>query len=107
MISHTHEYRFWHAHEHAHNSGLPDYADERHGGGHYHLWFQTHSHGDGVRPPHSHKDRQYHPEDDGVVTQHHAPKDHDYDEPEHHPECKLPYYGGGMKGCIDRCASQK
>ncbi len=96
MANHTHEYYFWHTHMHLHGGDL----NVGHNEGHYHLWSQTHSHGDGVRPPHTHKDRQAHPDESSV--QHHGLADHG-NEPEHHPECKLPYYGGGLKGCIDRC----
>ncbi len=84
-MSHTHEYRYWHAHMHAH-------ADERslvdtplstgsprthHDTGHFHLWAQTHGHGEkSDGSPHTHRDRQHHPEDDGVITHHHATADH-------------------------------
>lgn len=27
----------------------------------------------------------------------------EYGGQEHHPECKFPYYGGGVHGCISRC----
>ena len=50
--------------------------------------------------PHTHKDKQVHPDESFV--HHHALTDHEPPS-EHHPECKLPYYGGGFKGCIDRC----
>ena len=101
MTSHTHEYAFWHIHRHSHVlRPLPEGAEESHDTGHYHLWSQTHDHGEGLKLPHTHKDKQVHPDESFV--HHHPPIDH-ADELEHHPECKLPYYGGGLKGCIDKC----
>ena len=85
-MSHSHEYRYWHAHLHSH-------ADERslvdmplstgnprthHDTGHYHPWAQTHGHGErSDGSPHTHKEKQDHPRDDGVITHHHATADHE------------------------------
>ena len=105
MISHTHEYAFWHIHLHNHAyRELPKEAFEGHDTGHYHLWSQTHSHGEGIKMPHTHKDKQVHPDESFV--HHHAIVDHEPPD-EHHPECKPPYYGGGLNGCIDRCEAKK
>ena len=108
MANHSHEYNFWHTHMHLHGGDL----EIGHNTGHYHLWAQTHDHGDKSHlSPHTHKGKQYHPEtDEDNEIHHHAPIDHkplDYDTVEHHPECKPPYYGGGLKGCIDRCEAGK
>ncbi len=104
-MAHSHKYDFWHAHVHWHGC-------LEHDTGHYHLWAQTHDHGaksNGL--PHTHQDKQYHPAVNGDdEMHHHADIDHkplDYDIAEHHPECKLPYYGGGLVGCIDRCEASK
>ena len=113
-MSHTHHYSFWHAHEHYHElvtdapgeMKLAAKYTSKHNTGHYHNWMQTHDHGAGGKGPHTHKARQYHEENDPETKHHHALDAHD-NEPEHHPECKLPYYGGGLKGCIDQCESGK
>ncbi len=112
--THTHEYAFWHIHNHEHkdeDKGLAgwepkinDYYTYKHDIGHYHLWSQTHDHGESIKVPHTHKDKQVHP--DELFVHHHAVADHEPPN-EHHPECKLPYYGGGLKGCIDRCKAKK
>ncbi len=108
-MTHTHEYAFWHTHLHFHKQIHRDAEDRivgagrysaEHDTGHYHLWAQTHDHGESTKMPHTHKDKQVHPDESFVY--HHAPIDH-ANELEHHPECKLQYYGGGLKGCIDRC----
>ena len=81
MATHTHEYRYWHTHLHNHAyRELPKGAFEGHDTGHYHLWAQTHDHGEGIKMPHTHKDKQVHP--DESFTHHHADIDHkplDYD----------------------------
>jgi hypothetical protein len=83
MINHTHEYNFWHIHEHSHGKdvnyslaavGLKGISSETHNTGHYHLFTQIHEHGS--VNPHSHKERQYHPQDSDVIH-HHAVKDHE------------------------------
>ncbi len=108
-MTHSHEYSFWHAHMHDHDYGETGMS---HDTGHFHLYAQTHNHGAKSNlMPHSHKEKQYHPENDvDGPYHHHALADHkplDYDVAEHHPECKLPYYGGGLQGCIDRCEAGK
>ena len=87
-MPHAHEYRFWHAHEHVHTDSTKGasewkvtYIDDqyrfKHDTGHYHLWAQAHYHGGkSDLAPHTHKDKQYHPEDDGVIKHHHADADH-------------------------------
>ncbi len=84
MTTHTHEYKFWHTHDHEHrdeSKGLSgwepeteDYYTYKHDTGHYHLWAQTHSHGEGIKMPHTHKDKQVHPDESFV--HHHADIDH-------------------------------
>ena len=69
-LSHTHEYRFWHAHVHKH-------LGVEHDTGHYHLYVQNHDHGDGNKSPHSHKEKQAHPAEDGVTVHHHGLADHE------------------------------
>ena len=82
-MSHTHHYRFWHAHTHRHMAppdGSPPITWE-HNTGHYHNWMQTHDHGGGAdKTPHTHKDKQYHPTDDKVTKHHHALDAHDTEE---------------------------
>ena len=76
MATHTHEYSFWHIHMHLHGEPLKI----GHNTGHYHLWAQTHDHGEGIKMPHTHKDKQVHPDESFV--HHHADIDHkplDYD----------------------------
>ncbi len=75
MTNHTHEYKFWHIHRHSHILRLlPEGAEESHDTGHYHLWTQTHDHGEGLKIPHTHKDKQVHPDESFV--HHHAIADH-------------------------------
>ena len=79
MTNHTHEYAFWHIHRHSHVlRPLPEGAEESHDTGHYHLWAQTHSHGEGIKMPHTHKDKQVHPDESFV--HHHAITDHEIQE---------------------------
>ncbi len=76
-MTHSHEYAFWHTHLHNHAyRELPEGAFEGHDTGHYHLYAQTHDHGDGNKVPHSHKEKQAHPEEDGITVHHHGLADH-------------------------------
>ena len=86
-MSHSHEYSFWHAHEHEHidkTKGADGWGWEtgsyymlEHDTGHYHLSAQTHEHSlKSSLTPHSHKAKQYHPEDDDIIKHHHADIDH-------------------------------
>lgn len=84
-MNHTHEYAYWHAHEHNHGPGhdagnvaavgLKGLSHTTHDTGHYHLYAQTHEHGKAGDSPHSHKERQYHPQPSDLVH-HHAVADH-------------------------------
>ena len=67
MNQHTHSYVYWHAHAHKH-------LGELHNEGHSHLYAATHEHGAGGKTPHSHKERQEHPDETSV--HHHAVSDH-------------------------------
>jgi len=86
-MNHTHEYKLWHAHEHTHGKdvdysvaavGLKGLASSIHDTGHYHLFTQTHEHG--LVNVHSHKERQFHPQDSDLVH-HHATIDHEKEIP--------------------------
>lgn len=85
-MNHTHEYKYYHAHRHAHSEFTPprDVGNihviakltiSKHDGGHYHIFAQTHDHGEGGAAPHFHKARQFHPGDDAV--KHHAVAEHE------------------------------
>jgi len=65
-VNHTHEHRFHHTHEHKHENLI-------HTQGHYHIWSQTHDHGEKTSP-HCHKDKLFHPGDENV--HHHALESH-------------------------------
>ena len=68
-MNHTHEYSFWHAHEHLHDGAA-------HATGHYHNWAQTHDHGAKSNlAPHTHQARQAHPGEE--YRHHHAVEDHE------------------------------
>lgn len=71
-VNHTHEYKFWHSHEHRLGKTLHEGLDV-HNHGHYHLWAQTHDHGEKATP-HSHKDKLFHPGEDNI--EHHAEEVH-------------------------------
>lgn len=86
-VTHTHEYRYWHAHKHCHEPvsrgeesvavlGLKGLTSTTHDTGHYHLYAQNHEHGQAGDSPHSHKERQYHPQPNDK-THHHAVADHE------------------------------
>lgn len=72
-MNHEHHYSFWHAHGHWHRVTAEDiYHDQ----GHHHIWQQIHDHGTGIMSPHTHKAKQYHPEEVDEQGHHHGVKDH-------------------------------
>ena len=87
-MNHTHHYSFWHVHEHEHvdkTKGISGWEPENgsyymleHDTGHYHLSAQTHEHSTKSNLiPHSHKEKQHHPENDvDGPYHHHADIDH-------------------------------
>jgi len=68
-MNHTHEYKYWHAHEHD-----PSYSG--HDAGHYHFFAQTHDHGKGGEDFHAHQYRLKKIKDDELTKHHHAIADH-------------------------------
>lgn len=85
-VTHTHEYKYWHAHKHCHAPdtreesvavlGLKGLSSSCHDTGHFHTFAQNHEHGHAGDSPHSHKDRQYHPQSNDKLH-HHAVADHE------------------------------